>query len=56
MFSLTGYFSGFRLPQDVGVETFVLAGMLALVIALGTVSFQAIKSALANPVDSFVLV
>jgi len=31
---------------------FVLAGLLALAIALFTVSFQAIKAALANPVDS----
>jgi ABC-type antimicrobial peptide transport system permease subunit len=31
---------------------FVVAGILALVIALLTVSFQAIKAALANPVKS----
>ena len=31
---------------------FVVAGVLAIVIALVTVSFQAIKAALANPVDS----
>lgn len=32
--------------------TFVLAGLVALLIALATVSFQAVKAALANPVDS----
>jgi putative ABC transport system permease protein len=32
--------------------TFVLAGGIALVIALATVSFQAIKAATANPVES----
>lgn len=32
--------------------TFVLAGFVALLIALATVSFQAIKAAVANPVDS----
>jgi putative ABC transport system permease protein len=31
---------------------FVLAGVSALLIALLTVSFQAIKAAVANPVDS----
>jgi putative ABC transport system permease protein len=31
---------------------FALAGLSALLIALITVSFQAIKAAIANPVDS----
>jgi hypothetical protein len=31
---------------------FVLAGMAALLIALVTVSFHAIKAALSNPVES----
>jgi ABC-type antimicrobial peptide transport system permease subunit len=31
---------------------FALAGMLAVIIALGTVSFQALKAALSNPVKS----
>ncbi|HEY5392562.1 MAG TPA: FtsX-like permease family protein, partial [Hanamia sp.] len=33
-------------------NVFLLAGIIAIVIALATVSFQAIKAALANPVDS----
>jgi putative ABC transport system permease protein len=33
-------------------EIFFIAGMLAIVIALLTVSFQAIKAAIANPVKS----
>ena len=37
---------------DVGVGVFFIAGGLALLIALGTVSFQSIKAALANPMDS----
>jgi hypothetical protein len=32
--------------------TFVSAGLLAAIIALLTVSYQSIKSALANPVES----
>ncbi|NLU93317.1 hypothetical protein [Chitinophaga sp. Ak27] len=31
---------------------FVLAGMIAILIALFTVSFQSVKAALTNPVDS----
>jgi putative ABC transport system permease protein len=31
---------------------FALAGVLALLIAIFTVSFQSIKAAIANPVDS----
>jgi putative ABC transport system permease protein len=31
---------------------FVAAGLLAIVIALGTIGFQAIKAALVNPVKS----
>jgi putative ABC transport system permease protein len=36
----------------IGWQTFILAGILALLIALITVSFQAVKAALANPVES----
>ncbi|MCD6335189.1 MAG: ABC transporter permease, partial [Candidatus Latescibacteria bacterium] len=40
----------YRIP--IGVGTFLLAGVIALVIALLTVSFQAIKAATANPVKA----
>lgn len=36
----------------IGYATFIIAGLLAVFIALVTVSFQAIKAALANPVKS----
>ncbi|MFC1477561.1 ABC transporter permease [candidate division KSB1 bacterium] len=42
----------FAYRVSLGWGTFVFAGFLALLIALLTVSFQAIKAALANPVDS----
>ncbi|MGN6619307.1 MAG: ABC transporter permease, partial [Ilyomonas sp.] len=35
-----------------GFDIFLLAGVLAILIALITVSFQAIKAAIANPVRS----
>jgi len=37
---------------DVGIGNYVFAGLLALVIALLTVSYQALKAARANPVDA----
>jgi putative ABC transport system permease protein len=35
-----------------GVWPFVVAGLIALIIAWFTVSYQSIKAAMANPVDS----
>ena len=37
---------------DISWWMFVIAGLVAIVIALLTVSFQAIKAAIANPVKS----
>jgi putative ABC transport system permease protein len=37
---------------DIQWWVFVLAGLLAIVVALVTISFQAIKAALSNPVKS----
>jgi putative ABC transport system permease protein len=37
---------------DIGLWVFILSGGIALVIALATVSFQAIKAAIANPIES----
>ena len=42
----------FAYRVSIGWWVFLVAGMLALVIALATVSFQAIKAAIANPVKS----
>lgn len=46
------WLEAFAYRIDLGVGTFALAGILAIVIALGAVSYQAIKAALSNPVDS----
>jgi putative ABC transport system permease protein len=45
--------AGFCLPINIQWWVFIVAGIAALFIALATVSFQAIKAALANPVKSF---
>jgi len=42
----------FEYRINISVWVFVIAAVLALIIALATVSFQAIKAALANPVKS----
>ena len=51
-FAMKDWLEDFAYRIDVGIGTFVLGGVLALVIALLTVSSQAIKAALANPVDA----
>jgi len=42
----------FAYKTEIGIWTFVLSGAAALLIALATVSYQAIRSATANPVQS----
>jgi putative ABC transport system permease protein len=46
------WLENFAYRIELGLGTFVLAGVLALVIAFITVSFQAVKAATANPVDA----
>ncbi|MGH2624753.1 MAG: ABC transporter permease, partial [Sphingobacterium sp.] len=46
------WLNSFEYKIDLGWEIFVLAGAISLLIALLTVSIQAIKAALANPVNS----
>ncbi len=42
----------FAYRTGIGIELFAIAGLLALFIALATVSYQAIRAALSNPVNS----
>lgn len=42
----------FAYRTGLGLDVFVLTGMLSLAIALATVSYQAIKAARANPIES----
>ena len=46
------WLKNFAFRIDIGVWTFVLSGILVLLVALLTVSYQSIKAAVANPVDS----
>ena len=51
-FVMKNWLQDFAYRTGLGVFTFVLTMMLALIIALLTVSFQAVKAAMANPVDA----
>jgi len=46
------WLNGFAYRAELGWEIFALAGILALVVAWLTVSYQSLKAALANPVNS----
>ncbi len=51
-YAMNKWLQNFAYRIEIGWWVFVLAGGLALVIALLTVSTQAIRAALANPVES----
>ena len=46
------WLQNFAYRIGLGVDTFILSALLALVIALITVTYQAMKAAVANPVES----
>jgi len=50
--AMNHWLQNFAYRINIGIGNFILAGVLALVIALLTVGYQAIKAARANPVDS----
>ncbi len=51
-YSLSRYLQNFAYRIEIGPFPFIIAGALALTIALVTISFQAARAAVANPVDS----
>ncbi|MFQ5638923.1 MAG: ABC transporter permease [bacterium] len=51
-FAMNQWLQNYAYRINIGIWTFLLAGSLALFIALLTVGYQAIKAALANPVES----
>jgi putative ABC transport system permease protein len=46
------WLENFAYKMDLSIWIFVAAGLVAVLIAYATVSFQAVKAALTNPVDS----
>ncbi len=51
-FLMNGWLADFAYRIDIGWQIFLFAGVLALAIALLSVSFNAIKAALANPINT----
>jgi len=51
-FVMNQWLQNFAYRINIGLGTFVLSGLLALIIALLTVGYQAVKAARANPVDA----
>jgi len=51
-FVMNKWLQNFAYQVGLSLDTFLLAGVLALLIALLTVSFHAIKAAISNPVDA----
>jgi len=51
-FAMNRWLQNFAYRIDVGLVTLVFAGLLALAITWMTVSYQALKAALANPVEA----
>jgi len=50
--SMNSWLQNFAYRIDIGALTFIFAGVVTIAIALMTVSYQAIKAALANPVEA----
>jgi len=50
--AMNNWLQDFAYRIDIGWWMFALAGFFAIIIAMATVSFQAIKAAVANPVQS----
>ena len=51
-FAMRSWLQGFAYRVSMNARVFLLAGLLTLCIALMTVSYQALRAARANPVDS----
>ncbi|MEE9441904.1 MAG: ABC transporter permease [candidate division Zixibacteria bacterium] len=51
-YAMNRWLDNFAYRIEIGWETMAYAGISAIIIAVATVSFQAIKAALANPVES----
>jgi putative ABC transport system permease protein len=51
-YAMSKWLTGFAYRIDIAILPFLLSGILALIIAMVTVGFQAIKAARANPVES----
>jgi len=51
-FSFLGDMNDYPYRIKIGIEVFIISGLLALTIALMTVIYQTVKAAAANPADT----
>ena len=51
-YMMTTWLKDFNYKTDIGLEVFIIPGVVAVVIALTTVSYQSVRAALIKPVDS----
>ncbi len=51
-FAANKWLADFAYRTDLGIEIFMLAGLLSIVISFFTVSYHSVKAALANPVEA----
>jgi putative ABC transport system permease protein len=51
-YAMSKWLAGFAYKVSIGWIVFAMAGLVALAIALVTISFESIKSAISNPIDS----
>lgn len=51
-YGMSKWLEGFAYKVSIGWFVFAMAGLVALAIALVTISFESIKSAMGNPIDS----
>jgi putative ABC transport system permease protein len=51
-YAISKWMENFAYKTEIGFEIFIFSGLIALLIALLTVGFKAIKAAAANPIDS----
>ena len=51
-FAMNRWLDTFPYHAEIGVSTFIVAGVLALLIAFLTVCYQSVRAAISNPVKS----
>ncbi len=51
-YAMSKWLEGFAYKISIGWFVFAMAGLVALVIALATISIESVKSAMGNPIDS----
>ncbi len=51
-YAMDSWLSNFAYKTSIGISTFIIAGSVAMLIAWITVSYQSLKAAVVNPVDS----